>query len=229
MSKEETKGEYFPFPQKDFRDTFQWRIFRIMAEFVEGFQFVADFKKSVSFFGSSRFQEDSPHYQKAQELAKLLVEKGFMIVTGGGPGIMEASNRGAYANGGRSVGINIELPGEGEKANKYLSESIAFHYFFTRKVMLSFAACGYVFFPGGFGTMDELFEMMTLIQTKKLPQPITIVLVGVDFWKPALEWFKKTLMNEYGTISQEDFDLITLVDTPKEALQVIQKEVLSQK
>ncbi len=223
MNQENTKGEYFPFPEKDFRDTFQWRIFRIMAEFVEGFQFVADFDKSVSFFGSSRFEEGNPHYEKARKLAGILVKDGFTVVTGGGPGIMEASNRGAYENEGRSVGINIELPDEGEKANDYLSESIAFHYFFTRKVMLSFASYGYVFFPGGFGTMDELFEMLTLIQTRKLPQPVTIVLVGKDFWTPAVDWFKRTLLDEYKTINEKDFDLITLVDTPEEALKVIKE------
>ncbi len=221
--KENFEEEYFPFPEKDFRETFHWRIFRIMAEFVEGFQFVADFDKSVSFFGSSRFDEDNPHYEKARKLAKLLVAEDYAVVTGGGPGIMEAANRGAYENDGRSIGINIQLKDEGEKANGYLGESVGFHYFFTRKVMLSYASYGYVFFPGGFGTLDELFEMLTMIQTKKLPQPVTIVAVGKDYWQPLIDWCADCLRDEYKTISQEDLDLIKVVDTPEEALEVIKK------
>ena len=193
-----------------------------MAEFVEGFQFVADFDKSVSFFGSSRFQEDNPHYAKARELADMLVKKDYAVVTGGGPGIMEAANRGAYEADGRSVGINIQLPDEGEKANDYLKESIGFHYFFTRKVMLSFASYGYVFFPGGFGTLDELFEMLTMIQTKKLPQPVTIVAVGKDYWLPLIDWLENTLVEKYETIEKKDLKLIEIVDTPKEALSIIE-------
>ena len=221
--KENIEDQYFPFPEKDFRETFQWRIFRIMAEFVEGFQFVADFDRSVSFFGSSRFDEDNPHYEKARELAKLLVVEDYAVVTGGGPGIMEAANRGAYENDGRSIGINIQLRDEGEKANDYLGESVGFHYFFTRKVMLSYASYGYVFFPGGFGTLDELFEMLTMMQTKKLPQPVTVVAVGEDYWSPLIEWIKETLLEKYETISQKDLDLIQVVDTPKEALKVIKE------
>lgn len=193
-----------------------------MAEFVEGFQFVADFDKSVSFFGSSRFQEGNPHYAKARELADMLVKKDYAVVTGGGPGIMEAANRGAYEADGRSVGINIQLPDEGEKANDYLKESIGFHYFFTRKVMLSFASYGYVFFPGGFGTLDELFEMLTMIQTKKLPQPVTIVAVGKDYWLPLIDWLENTLVEKYETIDKKDLKLIEVVDTPKEALSIIE-------
>lgn len=221
--KENFEEDYFPFPEKDFRETFQWRIFRIMAEFVEGFQFVADFDRSVSFFGSSRFSEDNPHYKKARKLAELLTKKDYAVVTGGGPGIMEAANRGAYENGGDSIGINIQLHDEGEKANDYLGKSVGFHYFFTRKVMLSFASYGYVFFPGGFGTLDELFEMLTMIQTKKLPQPVTIVAVGEDYWKPLIDWFEKTLMEDYETISKKDLDLVKIVDTPEEALKVIEE------
>ena len=221
--KENFEDQYFPFPEKDFRETFQWRIFRIMAEFVEGFQFVADFDRSVSFFGSSRFDEDNPHYEKARELAKLLVAKDYAVVTGGGPGIMEAANRGAYENDGRSIGINIQLQDEGEKANDYLGESVGFHYFFTRKVMLSYASYGYVFFPGGFGTLDELFEMLTMMQTKKLPQPVTVVAVGKDYWNPLIDWVRETLLEEYETISQKDLDLIQVVDSPEEALKVIEE------
>ncbi len=221
--KENFEDQYFPFPEKDFRETFQWRIFRIMAEFVEGFQFVADFGKAVSFFGSSRFDDDNPHYEEAKELAELLVQEDFSVVTGGGPGIMEAANRGAFENGGESIGINIQLRNEGEKANDYLKKSIGFHYFFTRKVMLSFSSYGYVFFPGGFGTLDEFFEMLTLIQTKKLPQPVTVVAIGKDYWIPLINWFEEKLLTEYKTISQEDLNLIKVVETPKEALEVIKE------
>ena len=221
--KENFEDQYFPFPEKDFRETFQWRIFRIMAEFVEGFQFVADFDRSVSFFGSSRFDEDNPHYEKARRLAKLLVAEDYAVVTGGGPGIMEAANRGAYESGGRSIGINIQLQDEGEKANDYLGESVGFHYFFTRKVMLSYASYGYVFFPGGFGTLDELFEMLTMMQTKKLPQPVTVVAVGRDYWEPLLNWVEETLLEKYETISKKDLELIKVVETPEEALKVIKE------
>jgi uncharacterized protein (TIGR00730 family) len=221
--KENFEDQYFPFPEKDFRETFQWRIFRIMAEFVEGFQFVADFDRSVCFFGSSRFEEGNPEYKKAKKLAELLVEKDYSVVTGGGPGIMEAANKGAYESNGESIGINIELLGEGEKANDYLSKSVGFHYFFTRKVMLSYASYGYVFFPGGFGTLDELFEMLTMMQTKKLPQPVTVVVVGKDYWEPLLKWCRETLLEKYETISKKDLDLIKIVDTPEEALKEIEE------
>ena len=221
--KENFEDQYFPFPEKDFRETFQWRIFRIMAEFVEGFQFVADFNRSVSFFGSSRFNEDNPHYEKARDLAKLLVQNDYAVVTGGGPGIMEAANRGAYENDGESIGINIQLMDEGEKANDYLGKSVGFHYFFTRKVMLSFASSGYVFFPGGFGTLDEFFEVVTLIQTKKIPVRGPVIAIGKDFWEPLFNWMREDLCNKYQTIKGENLDIFTLVDTPEEALEIIKK------
>jgi len=210
-----------PPEKEDFRESFQWRIFRIMAEFIEGFQFVADFKeKSVAVFGSSRFKEGNPNYEKARRFGNLLAENGFSVVTGGGPGIMEGANRGVYEKEGESIGINIQLT-EGERANSYMNRSIGFYYFFTRKVMLSFASSGYVFFPGGFGTMDELFEVVTLLQTKKIPWPVCVVVVGRDFWEPVLSWFKEKLLEEYETISQEDLDIIQIVDTPEEAIKII--------
>ncbi len=194
-----------------------------MAEFIEGFQFVADFnKKSVAVFGSSRFKEDNPNYEKARRFSNLLAEEGFTVVTGGGPGIMEAINRGAYEKNGESIGINIQLQ-EGERANSFMTRSIGFYYFFTRKVMLSFASSGYVYFPGGFGTLDEFFELVTLIQTKKLPLPVCVVAVGKDFWGPAFEWFKKDLCERYGTVSEEDLKIFQLVDTPEEAVEIIKK------
>ncbi len=210
--------------REDFRKSFQWRIFRIMAEFVEGFHFVADFgKKSVAIFGSSKFTEENPNYQKARLFGELLAKNGFTVVTGGGPGIMEGANRGAYENEGDSVGINIQI-GDRERANQYMNRSTAFHYFFTRKVMLSFASSGYVFFPGGFGTLDEFFEIVTLIQTKKLPLPVCVVAVDKEFWEPFFNWMEKDLCEKHGTITKKDLQIFNLVDTPEEAMEVIKKE-----
>ncbi len=206
--------------KEDFRETFQWRIFRIMAEFVDGFQFITDFKKSVTIFGSSSFDENNFHYKEAQSFGKLLTSDGYAVITGGGPGIMEAANRGAYENGGNSIGINIQLE-EGERANKYLRNSIGFHYFFTRKVMLSFASSGYVFFPGGFGTLDEFFEIVTLIQTKKIPMRGPVIAVGKEFWGPLFDWMRESLCYKYETIKGENLDIFTLVDTPQEAFEII--------
>ncbi len=208
--------------EEDFRETFQWRIFRIMAEFVEGFQFVADFKDAVTVFGSSCFDENNPNYKKAQKFGEILAINNFSVVTGGGPGIMEAANRGAYEAEGSSIGINIYLE-EGERANKYLRESIGFYYFFTRKVMLSFGSAGYVFFPGGFGTLDEFFEVVTLIQTKKIPLRGPVIAVGKDFWEPLFRWLREDLCHKYQTIKGENMDIFTLVDTPEEAFEIIKK------
>ncbi len=210
--------------KEDFRHTFQWRIFRIMAEFVEGFQFVADFEKSVAIFGSSSLKKESPDYQKAKDFGKLLAQNGFTAVTGGGPGIMEAANKGAYEEEkGKSIGINIQLE-EGERANKYLEKSIGFYYFFTRKVMLSFASSGYVFFPGGFGTLDEFFEIVTLIQTRKMPKDVVVVAVGKDFWEPLFSWMKNDLCHKYKTIKEDNLNIFKLVDSPDEAFEIIKRD-----
>lgn len=206
--------------KEDFRKTFSWRIFRIMAEFIEGFQFIADFKKAVAIFGSTRFSEKNPYYQEARKLGKFLAKSGYVVITGGGPGIMEAANRGAFEVGGESVGINIELP-EGQVMNKFVRKPIGFHYFFTRKVMLSFACCGYVFFPGGLGTLDELFEMITLVQTKKLPQPISIIVVGKNYWQPLFDWLKNEVYQKQNAISKKDLEIFHLVDSAKEAFEII--------
>lgn len=212
-----------PPSKEDFRETFQWRIFRIMAEFVEGFQFVTDFKKPVTVFGSSSFKEDNPDYEKARRFGELLAKEGFTTITGGGPGIMEAANRGAYENNGESVGINIQIE-DGERANRYLKKSIGCYYFFTRKVMLSFGSSGYVFFPGGFGTLDEFFEMVTLIQTKKIPDDVVVVAVGKEFWEPLFSWIKSELCYKYQTIKEENLDIFKLVDTPEEAVEIIKED-----
>ncbi len=226
-SKKLTKVPYLPacklLPVKeDFRETFQWRIFRIMAEFVDGFQFIADFKKSVAIFGSARFSSKNPYYQEARKLTKLLAQAGYSVFTGGGPGIMEAANRGAFEAGGQSVGLNIQLP-EGQRINKYVKKPIGFHYFFTRKVMLASACCGYVFFPGGFGTLDEFFEMVTLIQTKKLPQPVIVIAVGKKYWQPLFDWLENEVYKKYKAIDKKDLEIFHLVDKAEEAFKIIQK------
>lgn len=213
----------------DFRSSFHWRIFRIMAEFVDGWQFLADLKKNVTFFGSARCQEGDQWYEEARKLAFKLAKDGFSIVTGGGPGIMEAGNRGAYeaaeedkkGKAGDSVGLNIKLPFE-QRINRFVKKAVAFHYFFVRKVMLSYYAQSYVFFPGGFGTGDEIFELITLVQTKKIPA-IPIVLVGKEFWTPLLQWVKEKMYQEYRAIDEEDLSIYTLVDSAEEAYEMIKR------
>ena len=207
----------------DFRSSFNWRVFRIMAEFVEGWQFLADFDKTVSIFGSARLEEGSRWYEESRKLAKMLANKKFAVITGGGPGIMESSNRGASeAAFGHSVGMNIKLPME-QCENPYVSRSQSFNYFFTRKVMLAYSARAYVFFPGGFGTLDGLFEMVTLIQTKKIEDTIPFVLVGKEFWTPLLKWIDEAMIKNHKTVSPEDVHIYKLVDTAEEAMKIVTK------
>lgn len=200
-----------------------WRVFRIMSEFVGGFELLRKYGLAATFFGSARFQPGDPYYKASEELAAKLAKKGFSIITGGGPGIMEAANVGAFKVGGKSVGLNIQLPME-QKLNPYVTESENFDFFFSRKVMLSFASEVYVYFPGGFGTMDEFFEIVTLIQTRKI-ENIPIVLVGKDFWSPLLAYFENTLLKKYKTISKEDLALFHMVDDVDEAFKYIVKNV----
>lgn len=197
-----------------------WRIFRIMAEFVEGFETMAKIKPSVIIFGSARIKEGNKYYELARETAKKICEKGFGVITGGGPGIMEAGNRGAKEVGGSSTGVCIQLPFE-EEPNKYIDKDkkLLFRYFFVRKVMFFKYSQGYVAFPGGFGTMDELFEALTLMQTRKTSR-VPIVLFGSEFWKPLEEWMKQSLLNN-GYISEKDLCLFKIVDTPEDAANVI--------
>jgi len=205
---------------EDFRKSLHWRVFRILSEFVEGWQFLADFKKTVSFFGSARTPEGDKWYEEARKLAKMAAEDGFAVVTGGGPGIMEAGNRGAVEGGGKSIGINIQLDTE-QRINPYVQKSAAFHYFFVRKVMLSFAARAYVFFPGGLGTLDEVFELITLIQTKKISDKIPVVLLGKDFWEPIDKLLREHFYEKYQTIDKEDLDIYKIVDSAEEAFELI--------
>lgn len=219
------KAVYVPDPdlppvEEDFRKTFPWRIFRIMAEFIDGFSFVADFKKAVGIFGSSRTPAEDYYYKEAKKLAGLLAKAKFAVVTGGGPGIMEAANRGAFEAKGESIGINIQLP-EGERRNEYVKKAVSFHYFFTRKVMFSFACQAYVFFPGGLGTLDEFFEMITLVQTKKLPKPVFVIAVGKEYWAPLLDWLEKELYRKRGAVNKKDLLIFKLVDSAEEAFKII--------
>jgi uncharacterized protein (TIGR00730 family) len=204
----------------DFQENANWRIFRILAEFVDGFEFLSTIRRSVSFFGSARFDARNKHYQDALELARMLGKAGFTVVTGGGPGIMEAANRGAFEAGSPSIGLNIQLPME-QRTNPYVKKGIGFHYFFTRKVMLSFVAQAYVYFPGGFGTLDEFFEIVTLVQTKKIGR-LPIVLVGKDYWDPLIEWIRKTVLSAHHCIHSDDLKIFSVVDTSREAFDIIE-------
>jgi uncharacterized protein (TIGR00730 family) len=200
-----------------------WRIFRIMSEFVDAIETLSGIKHAVSIFGSARTKPDDPYYQKAQLLSRLLAEKGFGVITGGGPGIMEAANKGAAEAGGQSVGMNIRLPFE-QKPNPYANISIDYRYFFIRKVMFVKYAMAYVIMPGGFGTIDELFEALTLIQTKRI-KSFPVFLMGSQYWKGLLDWLKKTMLRD-GKISPEDLELIQIVDEPDEVVKRIQKYVI---
>ena len=200
-----------------------WRVFRIMSEFVQGFELLREHGLAATFWGSARTNPNDKYYKDAEELASKLAKKGYSIISGGGPGIMEASNVGAYKVGGKSVGLNIQLPFE-QKLNPYTTESLSFEFFFSRKVMLTFASEVYVYFPGGFGTLDEFFEIVTLMQTKKI-EPIRVLLFGKDYWEPLIRFFEKDLLKKHQTISPEDLEIFHLVDSVDEAMKYINKEV----
>ncbi len=205
---------------QEIKVTDSWQIFKIMAEFVDGFEKMAKIGPCVSIFGSARTANDSPYYKLAEEIAALLTERGYGVISGGGPGIMEAANKGAYEAGGKSVGLNIELPFE-QFHNKYIDRDklMEFDYFFVRKVMFMKYSQGFIVLPGGFGTMDELFEAITLIQTGKIAR-FPIVLVGSAYWGGLIDWVKSQMI-EAGTISPDDLNLFRLVDTADEAAEHI--------
>jgi hypothetical protein len=198
-----------------------WQIFKVLAEFVEGYDKMAKIGPSVSIFGSARTKENHEYYKMSVDIASKLVKKGYGVITGGGPGIMEAGNKGAQESGGKSIGLNIKLPFE-LVPNKYvdIDKSINFDYFFARKVCFMKYSQGFIVMPGGFGTMDELFEALTLIQTKKIGR-FPIVLVGSSFWGGLFEWIKKVMGDKEGNISTGDTDLVQIVDTADDAIKVI--------
>jgi uncharacterized protein (TIGR00730 family) len=200
--------------REDFTNTDPWRALRILGEFVEGFDALSRVIPCVSIFGSARFTKTSPWYKAARDTAKILSGAGLNIITGGGPGIMAAGNEGAQKEKGLSIGCNIELPHE-QFPNPYQDISLSFRYFFVRKMMFVKYSIGFVIFPGGFGTLDELFNSLTLVQTGKV-EHFPIVLFGKDFWQGQLDWMRKTLVRA-GTINEEELELLTLADTPKDA------------
>jgi uncharacterized protein (TIGR00730 family) len=205
--------------KKHVKDISIIRISRILKEFMAGFNFLKNYNKTVTFFGSSRAKPGTKYYQEAFELAFQLSKKGYTIVTGGGGGVMEAANKGAYMAGGSSVGININLPKE-QEINKYVKNYISFRYFFTRKVMLTFASQAYIFLPGGFGTLDEFFEIITLIQTEKIKK-IPVILIHKDYWNPLLGWIEKTLYKNKKTISKKNMEIYKIASSPEQALQML--------
>ncbi len=197
-----------------------WRIFRIMAEFVENFEELSALGPAISVFGSARIQEPDPLYAQARQLGGQLARAGYAVITGGGPGLMEATNRGAHEAGGQSVGLNIELPHE-QQANPYLTCSLQFHYFFIRKVCFVKYASGFVLLPGGFGTLDEFFESITLIQTERITR-FPVVLLGKDYWGSLVEWMREQL-SARGMIGEGDLDLFHITDDLEDAVAVLQK------
>ncbi len=199
-----------------------WRIFRIMAEFVEGFEVMAPVGPAVSVFGSARTKPHDPMYEAAEETSRLLAAENLAVITGGGPGIMEAGNKGAFEAGGNSIGLNITLPQE-QEGNKYQTLSLDFHYFYARKVMFVKYASAFICFPGGYGTLDEFFETITLVQTLKI-EPFPIILYGTDYWGGLVEWMRKVLLAGR-FVDPEDVDIFKLVDSPKDAVRLTRQGI----
>lgn len=195
------------------------RVSLIKKEFVMGFEFIKNRPKSVTFFGSARLPEDSEYYSLARRIGFRIAKLGYTVVTGGGPGIMEGVNRGCFEAGGRSLGLNIKLPNE-QSRNPYLTDTADFYYFFIRKVMMSFSAEAYVFFPGGFGTFDELFEILTLVQTKKI-EKVPVILVGSGYWRKLETFMIEEMLNKLNTIDKQDLDLYTIVDSENEIEEIV--------
>ena len=204
----------------DFKTEDSWRMFRIMAEFVEGFETLSEVGHAVTIFGSARIRRGDDLYKKTEQLARLLVKNGFSVITGGGPGVMEAANKGASDAGGKSIGLNIELPME-QKPNPYANINLNFRYFFCRKVMFVKYAMAYVIMPGGFGTLDEFFEAVTLIQTHKI-KPFPVIMVGSAYWSGLINWMKGSLLKEK-MISKEDLEIFQVIDDPEDILKTIKK------
>jgi uncharacterized protein (TIGR00730 family) len=200
-----------------------WRIFRIMAEFVDAIETLSGINHAISIFGSARVKPGEPYYEKTVVLARRLAQEGFSVITGGGPGIMEAANKGAAEGGGKSVGMNIRLPFE-QKPNPYANVHIDYKYFFIRKVMFVKYAMAYIILPGGFGTLDELFEAMTLIQTKRI-KSFPVILMGSEYWKGLIDWMKDTMMRDL-MIEKDDLDYFQVIDDPEEVVRHIKKFII---
>jgi uncharacterized protein (TIGR00730 family) len=213
-----------PRPRDEFLHTDTWRVFRIMGEFVQGFEELAHISNGVAIFGSARTPPDDPVYQAARETAALLARAGFAVITGGGPGIMEAANRGAFEAGGTSVGCNIELPHE-QRSNDYLTLSLTFKYFFVRKMMFVKYSNAFIIFPGGYGTLDELFESLTLIQTRKI-RNFPVVLYGSSYWSGMMDWITSTVLTA-GNVSESDLKLLHVTDSPAEIAEIISRSQTS--
>jgi uncharacterized protein (TIGR00730 family) len=208
----------------DFSIRESWRIFRIISEFVDGFETMSEIYPAVSVFGSASIRENNPVYDLGRQVGRLLAENGFAVITGGGPGAMEAANRGAMEAGGKSVGLSIQLPRE-QASNPYTNVKLNFRYFFVRKVMFVKYAMAYVILPGGFGTMDELFEAMTLIQTHRI-KPFPVIMLGKDYWKDLVSWIKKTMLGKNRMICPDDLDLFQVTDDPMAAVAAIKRIVI---
>jgi uncharacterized protein (TIGR00730 family) len=208
----------------DFSVKESWRIFRIISEFVDGFETLSEIYPAVSVFGSARVAETDPVYEIGRQVGRHLAEAGFAVITGGGPGVMEAANRGAAEAGGKSVGLSIHLPKE-QASNPYANVRIDFRYFFIRKVMFVKYAVAYVILPGGFGTMDELFEALTLIQTSRI-KPFPVILLGKDYWKDLISWIKKNMLVKHSMIDPDDMDLFQCIDDPAAAVAAIKRIVI---
>jgi len=204
------------------------RISKITAEFTRGYKFVSRIKKAVAIFGSTRAPEKNRYYQEARKLAKMLAKAGYAVITGGGPGIMAAANKGALEGGGESVGLNIKLR-EWQKVNRFVKKSIGFDHLFVRKVMFSFAAPVYIFFPGGYGTLDEFFEMIMLVQTREIRHPVLVINVGKEYWQTLFSWLEKEVYGKKKAISKNDLKIFRLVNSAKEAFRLIQKYPLNGK
>lgn len=215
MRKQHTKG------WNEIKTNDSWAIFKIMGEFVNGFETMSKIGPCVSVFGSARTKPDNKYYKLAEDVSRAIVNAGYGVITGGGPGIMEAGNKGAHLAGGTSVGLNIDLPFE-QHDNPYIDsdKNMNFDYFFVRKVMFVKYSQGFVVMPGGFGTLDELFEALTLIQTNKI-EKFPIIMVGTEFWEGLMDWVKTTLLEKFGNISATDLDLIHLVDTKEEVIDIL--------
>lgn len=208
---------------QDYTQTDPWRVFRIMAEFVEGFDELSNLGPAVSVFGSAQSTPEDPYYEQAVKLGRLLALNGFAVVTGGGPGIMQAANKGANEAGGVSVGLNIELP-EVQTPNQYVTKLLSFRYFFVRKLMFSKHSIAFVVFPGGFGTLDEMFEALTLVQTDRIGKAsFPVCLFGAEYWEPLLSWLRDGLLSR-GYISAEDLQLFSLTDSEEDAVEIIKTQ-----